>query len=171
MPIEMYLKLDGVNGGSKDHSHEGWADVTSWGWGMVSNRNAAQVSGNDMTSFREITITKPIGADSAAIMLLYAQGKLIQHADLNIIPAVAKREVKQKYLSLRMEDVLVKSIVVGGSSSENFFNEKIILIFNKISFEYNSFVSSNPQGLSEKSVNYNFAWDILNNKEWEAGLC
>ena len=166
MPVEMYLKLDGVRGGSKDYSHEGWADVISWGWGMVSNRNSAHVSDNDMTSFREITITKPIGADSAAIMLLYAKGKSIQCADLNIIPVVAKREVKQKYLSLRMEDVLVKSIVVGGGSGENFFNEKITLLFSKIKFQYNSPALSSPQGATESSVDYSFAWDISNNKEW-----
>lgn len=165
MPIEMYLKLDGVIGGSKDYSHEGWADVTSWGWGMVSNRNTALKSDNDMTSFREISITKPIGADSAALMLLYAQGKSIEHADLNIIPSVSKREAKQKYLSLRMEDVIIKSIVIGGSSSENFFNEKIILLFNKISFEYNSAVSTTTHGASDTSTKYSFAWDIANNKE------
>lgn len=165
MPVEMYMKLDGVTGGSKDYSYKGWADVTSWGWGMVSNRNASHVADNDMTSFREISITKPIGADSAAIMLLYAQGKSIQNAELNIIPVVAKREAKQKYLSLQMEDVLIKSIVIGGSSSENFFNEKIILLFNKIKFEYNSYTLSNSQGSEGTSVDYTFAWDILNNKE------
>ncbi len=168
MSVEMFLKMDGISGGSKNYEHNGWADVISWGWGMISNRNSSQVNDNDKTSFREIAITKRIGADSAAIMLLYAGGKTIKYADLDIIPVVAKREAKQKYLSIHMEDVLVKSIITGGNSSEALFNENIILLFNKVRFEYNAHTAASVEnpGTGATSIDYKFAWDILQNKEW-----
>src|SRR5687767_5186210 len=121
MPVEMYLKLDGVTGGSKNFTFKGCADVTSWGWELDSNRCTSQLSEGDKTAYRQISIVKRIGMDSPEIMSLYVQGKTIPFADLTVIPVVSKREARQKYLSIHMEDVLVKSIVTGGNSSEEFF--------------------------------------------------
>ncbi len=164
MAIDMFLKLDGINGGSKNYSHKGWSDVKSFGWGMVSNRSSSTVSDKDMTSFREISISKLISTDSAAIMMLYAQGKTIDFAELKVVPISTKKSDKLKYLSLRMEDVLVKSIVTGGDSSEDFFNEKIILLFNRVKYEYIAPVIIGAELSEEAVAGYNFNWDIENNK-------
>lgn len=167
MSVEMYLKLDGVTGGSKDFTYKGWSDVTSLGWGLVSNRNSTRIADNDLTSFKEITVSKRIGSDTAAIMQLYAQGTTIPFAEINVIPILTKKEGKQKYLAMRMEDVLVKSIIIGGTSDEDFFNEKIILLFSRIRFEYNFHTAPTPEHVKGTNVEYSFAWDINNNKQWE----
>lgn len=166
MSVEMFLKLDGVTGGSKNYIHKGWADVASWAWTMGSNRNLPQVNGDDETSFREISVVKRIGSDSTEIMSLYAQGKTIPSAELDIVPIVAKREAKQKYLSIRMEDVLIKSIVTGGNSSEEFFNENLVLLFGKVRFEYSFNASPGTETAGGPAVDYKFGWDIPQNKEW-----
>lgn len=165
MSLEMFLKMDGVTGGSKNFNHKGWSDVHSWGWAMISNRGSSHVTDKDKTSFREISIVKKIGMDSTAIMLLYAQGKVIPTAELDIIPIVAKREARQKYLTIRMEDVLVKSIITGGNSSEDAFNENIILLFDKIHFEYNVNAVPGMDSPGKEAANYDFNWDIAQNKE------
>lgn len=166
MSLEMFLKLDGVTGGSRNYEHKGWADVISWGWGMVSNRQTPFVTESDKTSFKEITITKRVGVDSPAIMLLYAKGETIQYADLDIIPVVAKREIKQKYLSIRMEDILVKSIITGGAVTEDSFNENIILLFNRIRFEFTLPVLSSAENTTDEITEYKFGWNISENSEW-----
>jgi type VI protein secretion system component Hcp len=79
---------------------------------------------------------------------------------------VAKRDGKQKYLSIRMEDVLIKSIVTGGNNSEKFFNESIVLLFSKVRFEYSFNPTPNVQSPAGVSADYKFAWDIQQNKEW-----
>lgn len=165
MSVEMYLKLDEVIGGSKNYSRKGWSDVLSWHWEMLSNRGAPGVTENDKTSFGEISITKPLGMDSTAIMLLYAQGKTIKSADLSIIPVVGKREAKQKYLSMHMEGVSVKSIVTGGDTSQDQFRETIVFIFNSIRFEFNQHLDMNPGETLASSVDHEFAWDIGRNEQ------
>ena len=166
MSLEMFIKMDGITGESKNYQHKGWSDVTSWCWGMSSNRDSANVRDDDKPSFKELSITKRIGIDSTDIMLLFAQGKAIKNVVLNIIPVVAKREAKQKYLSMRMEDVLIKSITTGGSVTEDYFEENILLLFSKIRFEYNlntPVTTENPAGTS---VDYKFGWDLAMNQEW-----
>ena len=167
MPVEMYMRLDGVTGGSKNFSFKGWSDVSSWGWGLVSNRNSANVTDNDLTSFKEISITKRIGTDTAAIMQLYAMGTTVKFAEVIVLPILSKKEAKQKYLAIRMEDVLVKSIVIGGNTEEDFFNEKIILLFSRIKFDYNYYSQASPEQTKGTVVEYSFAWDIGNNVKWE----
>lgn len=167
MSVDIFLKIDGVTGGSKNYTYKGWSDVLSWGWGMVSNRSSAEVTDKDMTSFREISISKLISTDSPDIMTLYAQGKTVDYADLNVVPITSKKGVKPKYLSLHMENVLVKSIVLGGDASEDFFKEKIILLFDRVKYEYTAPVAISSQGGDTKEVvdvEYSFAWDIQNNK-------
>jgi type VI secretion system secreted protein Hcp len=170
MPVEMYLKLDGVTGGTKNFTYKGWSDVTAWGWGLVSNRSSSHVSDKDMTSFKEISVTKRIGSDTASIMQLYAQGTTVPYAELNVVPVLSKKEGKHKYLALRMEDVLVKSIVIGGTTEEDFFNEKIILLFDKIMFEYSFYSAATVEHAKGTDVDYSFAWDIEHNKPWEYNI-
>ena len=61
-----------------------------------------------------------------------------------------------------MEGVLIKSIVTGGENSDDFFKEKIILLFDRIKCEYFA-----PQIAGEEEVTseYIFDWDIANNKK------
>ena len=166
MSVAMFLKMDGITGDSKNYDHKGWSDVVSWNWGMSSNRNSAQLHDDDTTSFKEISITKRIGMDSTDIMLLFAQGKTVKNVDFNIIPVVGARDAKQKYLAMRMENVVIKSITTGGSAAEDFFKENIVLLFDKIRFVYNHNTAPNTQNPAGTSVDYKFGWDISMNQAW-----
>lgn len=167
MSLEILLRLDGVTGGCRNYHYKGWSEVFSWHWELLSNRNTSRVTDSDEKSFGEISLTKPIGRDSTAIMLLYAQGKTIQYADLKMVQLVSKREAQQKYLSLHMEDVLVKSIVTGGVSADDHFNETIVLLFNYIRYEYNFHIASDPGENNASSMEFQLAWDIAQDQEWQ----
>ena len=71
----MYLKLDGVTGGTRNFTFKGCADVTSWGWEMESNRSSSQLAEGDITTYRQISIVKRMGIDSPEIMSHYVKGK------------------------------------------------------------------------------------------------
>ncbi len=164
MPVEMYLKLDGVTGGTRNFTYKGCADVTSWAWELESNRSTSQLSEGDKTAYRQISIVKRIGMDSPDIMSLFVQGKTIPFADLTVVPVVGKREAKQKYLAIHMEDVIVKSIVTGGNVVEEFFNETIMLLFGRVKLEFS--VNASP-GTDVTGGEYKFAWNITQNREWQ----
>jgi type VI secretion system secreted protein Hcp len=163
----MYMKIDGVLGDSKSFKYKGWADVTSWNWGMTSNRKQTNGKDGDKTSLNELSIIKSIGIDSSSIRLLYAQGKIIPNVELNITPILGKREVQTKYVNLRMENVLIKSIVTGGSIEDAFFKEHITLIFDRIRFEYSLDALSSDAGSGDTSENIDFRWNVPGNMEWE----
>jgi type VI secretion system secreted protein Hcp len=37
MPVDVFLKVDGINGESTDSRHRGEIDVLSWSWRMTSS--------------------------------------------------------------------------------------------------------------------------------------
>ena len=46
MAVDMFLKLDGVNGESKDKTHKLDIDVLAWSWGMSNSGSAHQGRGS-----------------------------------------------------------------------------------------------------------------------------
>jgi len=164
MSVEIYLKLDGIAGGSRNFAFKGCTDITSWAWEMDSNRNTSELSENDKTACRQISVVKRIGMESPDIMAHYMKGKVIPYANLTAIPLVSKREARQKYLSIHMEEVLIKSIMTGGNATEEFFNETLVLLFGRVRTEF----TVNPAIGSDVSTatDYSFAWDIAHNRDW-----
>lgn len=167
MALQMMMKIDGVSGDSKSFKHKGWADVLSWSWGMSSNRKLAQGVDGDKTSLNELSIIKAIGNDSSAIRLLFAQGKTIATVELSISPIVAKREPAKSYVDIKMEGVVIKSIVTGGGIDDDFFKEHITLLYDKIKFVYNQNSISSDGSEVGTHAGFDFEWNVPANVEWK----
>ena len=165
MPLQMFMKIDGVSGDSKNYEFKGWSDILSWNWGMTSNRKSGHGSDGDKTVLNEISIVKPLGIDSPGIRLLLAQGKSIPSVELSITPVVSKREVQTKYVSIKLEDVVIKSIVSNGGSEDNFFREHLTLLFDKVHFEFSHNAAPAVDGKAGAVSNFNFGWNVPSNAE------
>lgn len=160
MPVEMFLRMDGVTGESRNYQHKGWSDVLSWTWAFSSNRRLVRGDDHDNASFNEISLIKRIGRDSMDIMRIFAAREIVPHVEFNVLPVVSKKEAKQKYLHFYLEDVIVKSIVTGGSNEEDMFKERITLIFDRVRLEYNQHDAMHPD---LAAVDYVFGWDVRAN--------
>lgn len=166
MALQMFMKMDGVTGESSSFQHKGWFEVLSWNWGMTSNRRSAKEVDDERTSLNEMSVVKPVGIDSAEIRLLFAQGKRIPNVEFSVTPVVGKREAEAKYVFIRMEDVVIKSIVIGGGKEENFFKEHITLLFDRIRFEYSKGTPAANNSPGVATVDYDFGWSVPSNEEW-----
>lgn len=167
MSLQMNMKMDGIVGESKSFSHKGWTDVLSWNWGMTSTRKIAHGMNGDKTNLNELSIIKAIGTDSADIRLCFAQGKIIPNVEFSVVPVVGKRERVTKYLNIKMEEVMIKSIVTGGSNEDSFFKEHITLLFARIEFEYSKTGPSGSDGSSGETENFGFGWNVTEDTEWK----
>ena len=167
MPLQMNMKIDGVTGDSKSFKHKGWFDVLSWNWGMTSNRKTSKGADGEKTSLNELSIIKSIGNDSTDIRSLFAKGKIIPSVEFSILPAVAKREVQTKYLDIRLEDVVIKSIVTGGSSEDAFFKEHVTLLFDRVSFNFSQESARRVEDANDMSAGTGFNWNVTESMEWK----
>lgn len=166
MAVELFLRLDGVTGSSKNAYHKGWTDVLSWRWGLDSARTSVAAAGAAAAAFDQVVVVRKTGVDSPALMSLFAQGGRIAAAELAIVPAVTKREAQQKLVHIAFEDVVIKSIVLGGAAEDVFFSETVTLLFERVRFEYSRYADSAPGADLGAAENFIFAWDFAKSAPW-----
>ncbi len=155
MAVEIFLRIDGVNGGSRNYYHKGWSDVVSWKWTLAT----LPAPGETTLEVDRIQVIKRIGMDSPGIMSLLAEGRVVPKVELDMVPVVGKREAQQKLMGVVMEDVRIAGIATGGSADDAFFTEELTLRFQRVRFEYNQYSEATPDAASGAAETYGFNWD------------
>jgi type VI secretion system secreted protein Hcp len=162
MALEMFLRIDGVTGGSRNYQHKGWADVLSWTWGLTRANGGGASPAEGMAQMNQISIVKTTGMDSPAMMLLFAEQTVIPSAQISVVPVVGKREAQQKYVEIALDDVVIHSIETGGDTADNLGRETVKLVFGKIKYEFHHEIAATHGGDAASSSSYVFAWDCAN---------
>ena len=160
MAVEIFLRMDGVTGGSQNYGHKGWAELLSWRWDLDRAPDQLTALAARALHMNEISLVKTVGVDSAALMGLFAGGTVIKTAEINIVPVVGKRDAQQKYIAITLEEVLIKSISTGGSLEESVFQERITLIFSKVKYEFHHYAEIGPSGGARAVTSYEFDWEL-----------
>jgi type VI secretion system secreted protein Hcp len=158
MAVNMFLKVDGIKGESKDAKHKDEIDVLSWSWGMASPPPPAGGGGGGgagKVSFQDVSIGKRIDAATPPLMLSCASGQHIKSALLTARKAGA---ASPEYLTIKMDDVLVTSVAVGEPGPQGGGTETVTLNFGKVALDY--FPQKAAGGTSPP---ISFKWDVTKN--------
>src|SRR6058998_1960135 len=108
MAVDMFLKLDGIKGESKDHKHGGEIHIESFSWGLTQTGAHASGGGGGAgkVSVQDLSISKLADKSSAALFLHCANGKHIPHGLITVRKAGEK---PVEYLKIKVTDILVSS--------------------------------------------------------------
>src|SRR5580693_3255079 len=135
MAVDMFLKIAGVDGESKDKSHPMEIDVLAWSWG-TSNSGSAHVGGGagaGKVNVQDISFTKYVDSSSPKLMLACCNGKHFTTATL-VVRKAGEKPVE--YIKIKLETVLITSVSTGGSGGEDRLTENVTLNFSKASLDY-----------------------------------
>ena len=160
MAVDMFLKLDGVKGESKDKAHAQEIDVLSWSWGM-SNSGSAHVgggAGSGKVSVQDLSVTKYIDSSSAPLMLSCCDGLHFDSAVLTVRKAGGADPVE--YVKIKLQEVLITSVETGGAGGEDRLTESVSLNFAKVKVEY---LPQEAKGAKANMIP--FSWDIAANDD------
>jgi len=160
MAVDMFLKLAGVNGESKDKAHLQEIDVLSWSWGM-SNSGSAHVgggAGSGKVSVQDLSVTKYIDSSSAPLMLSCCNGAHFDAAPLTVRKAGGEKPVE--YVTIKLQEVLITSVSTGGCGGDDRLTENVNLNFAKVKVEY---LPQEAKG--GKGTMIPFSWDIAANDD------
>jgi type VI secretion system secreted protein Hcp len=159
MAVDMFMKLDGVDGESKDKVHAKDIDVLAWSWGM-GNSGSAHVGGGagmGKVNVQDMSFTKYVDSSSPALALACCNGTHYKDAKLVVRKAGG---TPVEYIKITMYEVLVTSIGTGGSGGEDRLTENIALNFAKFSLEY---VPQDAKGAPQTAIP--MSWDITANSK------
>ena len=150
MALEIFLRLDGVTGGSRNYYHPGWADVVSWQW-HLSGAGAAMPPD-------ELRVVKRVGMESPTLMTLWAQGGVVAAAEINIVPLVGKRDAQQKFMAVKFHNLRVLAVEIGGNCEDNHATETLTLKFEQVRFEYHHYTDATPDAPTGTVQTVAFDW-------------
>lgn len=143
---DMFLKIPGIEGESKDSSHKNEIDVLSWGWEMSQSGTSPTGTGRGggKANVQDLSLVKYVDKASTDLMMHCCGGKHIPEAKLTVRKAGEK---PMEYLIVTMTDVVVTSVSTGGSSNDDRLTENITLNFKSVKVEYQEYDGNgNPKG-------------------------
>jgi type VI secretion system secreted protein Hcp len=152
---DMFLKLEGIDGESRDSTHKGEIDVLAWSWGAsrgpASDKKHASPSEN--LSIQNLSLTKFVDKASPELLESLLTGDATGSGKLTVRKA---GETPVEYLKFCMEDVTVTAVSTGGSGGEDRLTENITLNFSQFRYQYT------PQDAKGKELAPIFTgWDVL----------
>jgi len=159
MAVNTHLKIDGIQGESKDKGHDGEIDVLGWAWGLSQTGTFGSGGGGGAgkVNVQDLSITKRVDKSTPELMLKCANGKHIDKCELKIAKA---GENPLEYMKITMEHVLVSSISTGGGGGDEVLHENVSFNFSKYKVEY---VEQDEKGKGKSPVIT--SWDIAKNEK------
>jgi type VI secretion system secreted protein Hcp len=163
MAVDMFLKVDGVDGESTDDKHKKEIEVLSYSWGISQQRSASASSAGSLSSqradFHDFSIVKAVDATSPKLALFCADGTHIKNIRLELCRSGGD---KQPYMEYKFTDVLVTGFKPGGSGhGEALPLEEVSFTYGKAEWKYTQTKVEGGKG----SGNVAGGWDLKANKK------
>ena len=158
MAVDMFLKIDGVDGESKDKKHGKAIDVLPWSWG-ASNSGSAHVGGGagaGKANVQDLTVTKYVDSSSPKLLLACCSGNHYNNALLTVRKAGGDNPVE--YVKIKMEQVFITLVSTGGHGGDDRLTETVSLNFSKVHLDY---VPQTEKGGAGTPIP--FGWDVAAN--------
>ena len=161
MAVDYFLKIDGIEGESRDAKHKGEIEVLSFSWGEAQPASPGGGGGGGgggagKVQMQDFSFTTHVTKASPKLMLACAAGQHIKQA---LMTARRAGKDQLEFLVYKFTDLLVSSYQTGGSQGEDVPTENILLNFARIEVEYRP---QRPDGALDPAVR--FGWDLKQNK-------
>ena len=116
MAVDMFLKLDGIDGEAVDIKYAKWIECLSFSWGISDGSKATNAPGKAPSARRaqvsDLSITKYLDASSPQLFEKVCEGGHIAEATLIMRKAGEK---PLEFYKIKLEDVLISSVQNGGA--------------------------------------------------------
>jgi type VI secretion system secreted protein Hcp len=160
MPTDIFMKINGIQGESRDKNHKDEIEVLSWTWGM-SNQAASPSPGGGAgagkVKFQDLSFTHLVDKASPILMLACASGK--HHPEARLTVSRSDPTTPQEFLLIKLQGVLVTSVQSSATRGPEGLMEQVTLNFAKVDFEYKA---QKSDGALDAGVHFN--WDLKLNK-------
>jgi type VI secretion system secreted protein Hcp len=158
MATDIFLKLDGIDGESKDKKHKGEIQLDSFSFGVTQTGSSGQGggAGTGKAHFQDVHLQKLVDKATPNLIGACATGKHIATAVVVFRKAGGEQE---EYFTIKFKDVIVSSVQgsdAGGS--DGVLREQVSLNFSQVQYIYKE---QNEKGTLVGTVD--FGYDVKAN--------
>jgi len=151
MAVDLFLKIDGIEGESQKKGHEKEIDIVSFNFGAAQHgsfHTGGAGGGSGKAEIRDISIVKEVDKSSPLLFKACAQGKHIPTVIIYSQKA-GDGSAPLTYYQIKMVDVLVSDVHNTGASSGDGIMESVTFNCAKVTFDYQA---QNAQGGKDGGV-------------------
>ncbi len=160
MAFDAFMKIDGIPGESTDDKHKDWIEITSFSHGLDQPASATASNAGGGTSERvqheEFVVTHLLDKATPKLMESCCTGKHFKDVTIELCRAGGD---KQKYMEIKLEQVIVSKVSIAGSDG-SFPSEQISFNYGKIKWTYTHQKRNDGTG----GGNISGGWDLTSNK-------
>jgi type VI secretion system secreted protein Hcp len=87
MAVDIFLKLDGIEGESTDHKHKGEIALESFSWGASNSSSVNEGGGGGgagKVTFQDFSFTAKVGTQSSQLFRALLEGRHIRNGTLTV---------------------------------------------------------------------------------------
>ncbi len=157
--VDYFLKIDGIQGESRDAKHKGEIDLESFSWAeanAASPGGGAGGGGAGKVQIEDLHVVMKMNKASPLLFLACATG---QHLKQAILTARKAGKAQLEFLVFKFSDLLVSSYQTGGSSDLE-PTDHVAFNFSRIEVEYRP---QKQDGSLDPPVKA--GWDVKANKK------
>lgn len=145
----IFIKVDGIAGESKDSAHQGWMDVNAYSWGASRGVGPGDVA---MVNYRNLVVHCSVDKGTPAMLLRASNGNKIKTVELSACKAGG---TQIEYYRVTLENVLIIEVLLrdNGATTDVEYEFQA----DKVKFQY-----WEQSGLGGKSAESRMGWDIKN---------
>ena len=157
--VDYFLKIEGVDGESTSDKHKGEIEILSYSWGVSQQGGSASAGGGagaGKATFQDFSFVKNMDRSSPLLFVKAATGEHIKEV---VLTGEVAGKRGQKFMEIKMSDVLISSYQQGGSEG-GVPTDTFSLNFAKIEFKYYPADKSGALGGPVAG-----GWDLKENKE------
>jgi type VI secretion system secreted protein Hcp len=137
MAVDMFMKVEGVDGESTDDAHPKWIELESFNHGLSQPATGVSATGGrtgGRADFQDFSCVKTVDNASPDLAIKCAKGEHIPKVEVELCLATGDKHTFMKYT---MEDCIVTSISTGGSKTgETKPDEDLTFAYGKVKWEY-----------------------------------
>lgn len=161
MAVDMFLKIDGIDGESTDDKHKKWIEVLSYSHGLsqpVSGVSATGGRTGGRADFQQFGITKTLDNATPDLSIKCAKGEHIPKVQFECCLATGDKHTFMRYT---LEDCIVTLVAPGGSAGGEVKPlESVNFAYGKIKWEYTPIDHTGKPGSATDRT-----WNLETNKQ------
>ena len=159
MAVDMFLKIEGIEGESLDDSHGGEIDILNWTWGMTQSGTAHEGggAGGGSVSVQDVVVSKYVDRSSPILMKLCCKGEHFTKALLTVRKAGGS---PVEYVKLELSKGIITEVSSGGTNGDDRLTETVRLNFEEFTYTY---TPQDAKGAAGGEIPV--SWNIASNSE------
>ncbi|MDF7660374.1 type VI secretion system tube protein Hcp [Erwiniaceae bacterium L1_54_6] len=107
----VFLKIDGLMGESKDSAHQDWIDVGTYSWGV---RRKGDTPGSGATNYHHLTVHCQADKATAGALMYASNGNKVKKVEISTCKAGGSQ---MEYYRITLESVIIIEVLLNESGS------------------------------------------------------